>query len=117
MFQLTRKICQTCKEEQKLTDEQIQALGVSDEMLKDITSFSGRGCNECNNTGLSGRTGIFEVMPITRAIEQMILQNASETEIRDQAVKEGMLTLRTAAVDKMKQGFISLDEVFAVTSG
>ncbi|UCD95146.1 MAG: Flp pilus assembly complex ATPase component TadA, partial [Candidatus Zixiibacteriota bacterium] len=70
---MTRKICQTCKEEQKLTDEQIQALNLPEPMLKDITSYTGRGCNECNNTGLSGRTGVFEVMPITRAIEQMIL--------------------------------------------
>jgi type IV pilus assembly protein PilB len=113
---MTRKICQTCKEEQMLTDEQIQALGVPDSMLKDIKAFTSRGCNDCNNTGLSGRTGVFEVMPLTRTIEQMILQNASEADLRDQAVKEGMLTLRMAAVDKMKQGLISLDEVFAVTS-
>jgi len=113
---MTRKICQGCKQEYKLTDEQIKALHVPDTMLKDLKAFKGAGCSECNNTGLSGRSGIFEVMPITRSIEQMILARASEADLRDQAVKEGMLTLRMAAVDKMKNGLISIDEVFAVTS-
>jgi type IV pilus assembly protein PilB len=113
---MTRKICQSCKEEEKLTDEQIEALGVPDFMLKDLKAYKGIGCSDCNNTGLSGRTGIFEVMPITRKLEQMILANASESELRDQAVKEGMLTLRMAAVDKMTKGIISINELFATTS-
>ena len=113
---MTRKICQICKEEISLTQEQIEALGVPEAMLKDLKAFKGRGCNECNNTGLSGRTGIFEVMPISHNIERMILAGASENELRDQAIKEGMLTLRMAAVDKMINGAISVEEVFATTS-
>lgn len=113
---MTRKICNGCKEEYKLTDEQIEALNVPEAILKDVKAFRGRGCSECNGSGLAGRTGIYEVMPVTRDIERMILANAPESEIRDQAVKEGMLTLRMAAVDKMKSGMISIDEVFAVTS-
>ncbi|PKK84849.1 MAG: type IV-A pilus assembly ATPase PilB [candidate division Zixibacteria bacterium HGW-Zixibacteria-1] len=113
---MTRKICNGCREEYKLTDEQIEALHVPDELLKDIKAFRGKGCSECNGSGLSGRAGIFEVMPITREIERMILANAPESELRDQAIKEGMLTLRMAAVAKMKLGSISIEEVFAVTS-
>ncbi|HDL03955.1 MAG TPA: type IV-A pilus assembly ATPase PilB [candidate division Zixibacteria bacterium] len=113
---MTRKICNNCKEEYQLTDEQISSLNVPDEILKDVKAFRGKGCSDCNNSGLSGRTGIYEVMPISRKIEQMILANASENELRDQAVKEGMLTLRMAAVDKMKSGIISIEEVFAATS-
>ncbi|MEW5923777.1 MAG: type IV-A pilus assembly ATPase PilB [Candidatus Zixiibacteriota bacterium] len=113
---MTRKICNGCKEEIKLTGEQIEALKVPESMLKDVKAFRGRGCNECNGSGLAGRTGIYEVMPITRDIERMILSTAPESEIRDQAIKEGMLTLRMAAVTKMKSGMISIDEVFAVTS-
>jgi len=81
-----------------------------------LRAFKGKGCNECNNTGMAGRNGIYEVMPITPAIEQMILARASDTEIRNQAIKEGMLTLRMAAVDKMKNGITTVDEVFAITS-
>jgi len=113
---MTRKICQVCKEEVSLTDDQIEALGVPDEMLKNLKAFKGKGCNECNNTGLSGRTGIYEVMPVTHKIERMILSNASENDLREQAISDGMLTLRMAAVDKMVDGLISVEEVFATTS-
>jgi len=113
---MTRKICQNCKQEEKLTDEQIEALHVPETLTKGLTAFRGKGCNECNDTGLSGRTGIYEVMKISHEIERMILAGASENELRDQAIKEGMLTLRMAAVDKLRQGLISIDEVFAVTS-
>jgi type IV pilus assembly protein PilB len=113
---MTRKICQVCKEEISLKEEQIEALAVPNEMLKNLKAFKGKGCNECNNTGLSGRTGIYEVMPISHKIERMILANASESDLRDQAVADGMLTLRMAAVDKMIKGIISVEEVFATTS-
>jgi type IV pilus assembly protein PilB len=113
---MTRKICQVCKEEVSLKDEQIEALGVPPEMTKNLKAFKGKGCNECNNTGLSGRTGIYEVMPISHQIERMILANASESDLRDQAIADGMLTLRMAAVDKMINGLISVEEVFATTS-
>nr|MBN2276711.1 type IV-A pilus assembly ATPase PilB [candidate division Zixibacteria bacterium] len=113
---MTRKICQACKVEQKLTEEQLQALHVPDEMLKGLVAYRGQGCSECNNTGLSGRSGIYEVMNVSHDVERMILANASENELREQAIKDGMLTLRMAAVDKLRQGLISIDEVFAVTS-
>ncbi|MCX6827015.1 MAG: type IV-A pilus assembly ATPase PilB [candidate division Zixibacteria bacterium] len=113
---MVRKICQTCKEPVALTGEQIAAFNIPDFMLKDLKAFRGKGCNDCNNTGVTGRTGIFEVMPITPTIERMILASASDTEIRDQAVKEGMSTLRMSAVNKMKKGMVSIEEVFATTS-
>lgn len=113
---MVRKICQTCKEEHALTEEQVQAINVPESLMKNLKAFKGRGCNECNNTGLAGRTGIYEVMPITPAIEHLILSSASDTQIREQAIKEGMFTLRMAAVEKMNQGLITIDEVFGVTS-
>jgi len=113
---MVRKICQSCKEEHALTEEQIQAISVPEFLIKSFKAFRGRGCNECNNTGLAGRTGIYEVMPITPAIEHLILSSASDTQIREQAIKEGMFTLRMAAVEKMNQGLITIDEVFGVTS-
>jgi len=79
---MVRKVCATCREEHHLTDEQIAALNVPEFLSKDLKAFKGRGCNECGNTGQSGRTGIYEVMPVTPAIEQMILSSATDTEIR-----------------------------------
>ena len=114
---MMRTICQSCKEEVNLTKEQVESLQVPEELLRNIRAFKGKGCAECNETGLSGRTGIFEVMPVTAAIESLILAKATDTEIRKTAIAEGMFSLRMCAVEKMKAGLASIDEVFAVTSG
>src|SRR5690606_26327745 len=110
-----KKICSKCKEEINLTEEQVESLRVPQELLRNIRAFRGKGCNSCGGTGKSGRTGIYEVLPITPGIERAILERKSDTEIREIAVAEGMFTLRMGAVDKMKQGFVSLEEVFAVS--
>ncbi len=115
---MCRKICSSCKEEVNLTAEQVEGLGdMPKELMRNIRAFKGRGCRDCNNTGKSGRTGIFEVMPITPEIEKLILEKASDTEIKRVALEQGMYSLRMCAVEKMKAGTISIDEVFAVSSG
>ena len=110
---MTRKICENCRREVTISEEHLAALDLSEEERKDLKIYAGAGCPECNQTGLSGRTGIFEVMPISPAIERLILDNASVEEIRHQAVVEGMETLRTAAIKKMKKGEIPLEQVLA----
>jgi type IV pilus assembly protein PilB len=112
---MVRKICQACKEEVNLTPQQVESLGVPKELLRNIRAFRGVGCRECNNTGKAGRTGIFEVMPVSPTIERLILDKATDTEIRQAAIEEGMFSLRMSAVEKMKQGLIDIDEVFSVT--
>jgi type IV pilus assembly protein PilB len=62
---------------------------------------------------MSGRTGIFEVMPITPALERMILEKATTPDIRAQAIKEGMLTLRQAAIEKLRRGITNVQEVMS----
>jgi type IV pilus assembly protein PilB len=113
---MTRMICQNCKEEVNLTPEQVKSLNVPQELLRNLRAFRGRGCKECGGTGRSGRIGVFEVMPITPAIEELILAKASDSAIRQKALEESMFSLRMAAVEKMKNGIISIDEVFAVTA-
>jgi len=113
---MSRKICQSCKEEFQLTEEEIVNLDVPEDMHKDLKAFKAPGCPDCNETGKSGRTGIYEVMPISSELERMILASASEDELRQQAIKDGMHTLRMAAVNKMINGSISYDEVIAITS-
>ncbi len=114
---MTRKLCPACRRPYTLTDEDVESLGVPDEVITTRDVYEAPGCESCNNTGQSGRTGIYEVMPISAPIEQMILDKSTDVEIGAQAVKEGMLTLRMAAIDKMMQGMIGMKEVFAVTSG
>lgn len=113
---MIRKICSSCKHEVSVTDEHLEKLALEPGEIADLKIFEGVGCSDCNQTGMSGRTGIFEVMPVTTAIERMILEDASVEQIRQQAVKEGMMTLRMAAIDKMKNGIIPLEQVLAESS-
>ncbi len=113
---MARKICQSCKEEINLTQQQVESLNAPKELMRNIRAFRGVGCRECNDTGKAGRTGVFEVMPISPQIEKLILEKAADTEIRQAAIEEGMFSLRMSAIEKMKQGLIDLDEVFAVST-
>jgi len=113
---MVRKVCPNCKQEVKIPPETLEMLGLAEDEIKDIKIYQGKGCSECNNTGYSGRTGIFEVMPVSPAIERMILSKASSVEIRQQALAEGMLTLRAAALEKLKQGITTVGEVLSVTA-
>jgi type IV pilus assembly protein PilB len=74
-----------------------------------------RGCPQCNGSGYRGRTGIYQVMPVSAAIEALILNQASTTEIAAQAQREGVLTLRQSGLQKVRAGLVSLDEILATT--
>jgi type IV pilus assembly protein PilB len=113
---MVRKICPNCKREAKVLPETLQMLGLSENEIKEIKVYEGNGCAECNNTGFSGRTGIFEVMPISPEIEKMIIAKASNPDIKQQAITEGMLPLRWAALEKLKKGITTVAEVLAVTA-
>jgi len=113
---MVKKICQKCKQEINLTAEQVDSLKASPELLKGLRAFKGKGCSACSDTGKAGRIGIFEVMPLTPAIENLVLKQAADSEIRQVALEEGMFSLRMAAIDKLKHGMIDIDEVFAVTT-
>jgi len=113
---MMRKICQKCKEEVNLSPEQVESLEVPPELVRGIRAYRGRGCPDCNDTGLSGRTGVFEVMMVTPAIERLILKQAPDSDIRRTALEEGMFGLRMCAVEKMKAGIVSIEEVFRCTT-
>ena len=113
---MVRKICQFCKVEVPTTKEVLLKLGVPESEVGTFKVYEGKGCQECGQTGYSGRNGIFEAMPITPAIEEMILKQASTAALREQAIKEGMLTLRTAGLMKIKRGLTSVEEVLAESS-
>jgi type IV pilus assembly protein PilB len=113
---IVRKICNHCREEVSVDPETWEMLGIDEEQRMDFKIYRGKGCQECNNTGYSGRIGIFEVMPVTRDVERMILSKASSQDLKDQAKDEGMLTLRDAAIEKLKKGITSVEEVLAATT-
>ncbi len=108
---LIRRICKNCKQPTVLHPEVIEELGLSEEEAQDLVVHEGAGCVDCNNTGYKGREGIYEVMPISPAVRDMILDRAPTSEIRSLAIQEGMLTLRAHALGKLKSGITSVEEV------
>jgi type IV pilus assembly protein PilB len=74
------------------------------------------GCDRCKGSGYKGRIGIYEVMPVTEAIQHLILKNASSIEIAEQAQREGVKNLRQSGLLKVKQGVTSLEEVLGCTN-
>ncbi|MBN1503442.1 MAG: type IV-A pilus assembly ATPase PilB [Candidatus Eisenbacteria bacterium] len=113
---LLRRICLHCKEEVKLHPEIVRELGMTEEEVHDHVFYEGKGCIECNNTGYKGRQGAFEVMPVTPAIRDLILDRAPTSEILNQARAEGMLTLREDALMKLKKGLTTAEEVLKETA-
>lgn len=112
---LVRKICQNCKEEEKIPSQTLTDIGFSKDEAETIRCYRGRGCEVCNNTGYKGRTAIYEVMPMRDEIKKTILEGASAIEIKRMAVKFGMKTLRMSGLTKIKEGVSSMEEVVRVT--
>ncbi|MFH1010912.1 MAG: type IV-A pilus assembly ATPase PilB [bacterium] len=112
---LMRKICLKCREPVQIHPEALREVGIDADKMAGKTFYHGRGCMECNNSGYKGRTGIYEVTPISNAMRVLILENASMKDIEDLAVKEGMLTLRMGALRKFEEGITTVEEVLRVT--
>jgi type IV pilus assembly protein PilB len=113
---LIRRICKECKAEHQYTDPELAALGTDLERLKKLTFMKGTGCDTCSGTGYKGRAGLYEVMALSPELRRMILRGASVVEIRDQAVTEGMLTLRMDGMKKIERGVTTLEEVVKETA-
>ena len=112
---LIRKLCPFCKEPMEKNPQALESAGLTLEDVQGDELFSAVGCNECNGTGYKGRSGVYEVLTMTEAMQEMVLNNASANEIRDLALAEGMVTMRQSGVTKFRQGLTSLEEVLRVT--
>jgi type II secretory ATPase GspE/PulE/Tfp pilus assembly ATPase PilB-like protein len=107
---MVRRICVNCKTPYEPSAEEQEIL---QEELKEniITLYRGTGCNLCANTGFRGRTGIFELLTMSEAIRKMLRGNASSTEIKEQAISEGMLTMKRDGMLKVRDGTTTIGEV------
>ena len=113
---LVRRICTDCKTEYKYNAEELSALGISESEATGITFYRGEGCDTCGETGYKGRQGLYEVMAMSPEVRRMVLRGASAAELKDQAVEEGMLTLRMDGIVKVKRGITTLEEVVKETA-
>jgi len=98
---LVRRICPSCKTEYAPEPELLEQLNIG--AHKNPKFYRGTGCVTCNGTGFLGRTGLFEMLNLTRAIRSLVLRNASTVDIQEKAMEEGMFTLRQAGIDSVQR--------------
>lgn len=112
---LARKICQNCKAEQTVSETALLKIGFTPDKLKNVKCYMGTGCPECNNTGYKGRIALYEVMPVKDEIKELILQGASASDIKKEAIRLGMSTLRQSGIKKVMDGVTTIEELLRVT--
>jgi type IV pilus assembly protein PilB len=113
---LVRRVCSACKQTVVYNEELLKELQMGPEDAAKGTFFEGAGCVDCNNTGYKGRQGVYEVMPMTSRLRELVLERSSANEIKKQAIAEGMLTLRRDAIEKLKRGLTTAEEVLKETA-
>lgn len=113
---LARRLCKHCRVDAKIPDEELLKEGFKKEELGQLKLYeaSEEGCEHCTN-GYKGRVGIYQVMPVTEAIGHIIMEGGNAKDIEKQAEKEGVIDLREAGLNKMRQGLLNLTEVNRVT--
>jgi type IV pilus assembly protein PilB len=114
---LARRICQQCKEVEKIPVAALIKLGFSDEEAAKLTCHKGKGCPTCNNTGYKGRVALYEVMPVKDELKELILEGASSAELKRAAIRLGMKSLRMSGLTKAAEGVTTIDEVLRVSFG
>ncbi len=112
---LVRKVCSECRIPTTLSEQAFIDLGVKPEEFQNIHLYKGTGCKNCNHTGFKGRIAVYEVMPLNANLKELILKGASSTDLKKEAMKCGMSTLRSSAINKMKQGLTTVEDVLRIT--
>jgi len=111
---LVRRLCMLCRAPAKLSASALRQAGLPSTDTTEYRVFTPQGCPACHK-GFKGRTGIFEVMPVSTALQDLIVQEADSLRLERQARQDGMHSLREAGLRKVIAGETSLDEVLAAT--
>jgi type IV pilus assembly protein PilB len=113
---LARKICEDCKAEIEADLPTLIQAGFDEQLAKSARLFRGAGCRTCNGTGYRGRLALYEVMPFTERLKEMVQNGASTAEIKTQMIRDGIPSLRMAGIKKIAEGMTTVDEVVRVTA-
>lgn len=108
---LVRRVCSECRFEEESPPELLLDMGVREEEIGTFACYRGRGCPVCNDTGYRGRIALYEVMPMHEQLRELVLMGASTAEVKREAIRLGMLTLRRSGINKLKLGVTSVEEV------
>jgi len=112
---LARRLCDNCKEVRDIPREALEKEGFEAEDIENgLTIFGPKGCKNCND-GYKGRIGIFQVMEVSETMGRIIMEGGNAMQIADQAASEGVIDLRRAGLNKVKDGVTSLEEINRVT--
>ncbi len=112
---LARRLCPQCRKRVELPHAALLQVGFHEEEIPRLRIYGPGGCDACND-GYKGRVGIYQVMPMTPAIAQIILRGGNATEIAEQARKDGVFDLRQSGLRKVREGITSLEEIERVTN-
>lgn len=113
---LARKICVDCKQPVDVSESALTDIQVKPEDVGTFQVYKGQGCATCSDTGYKGRVAVYEVMDFTEELKEFVINGASSAEIKAEAVRLGMQTLRMAAVNKLKEGLTTIEEVSRVSA-
>jgi len=114
---LARRVCPECKEaDPEVSVQDLVDAGMEEDEAKGIEPAKGAGCGNCSDTGYKGRIAVYEVMVMTDELKEFVLNGASATEIKREAIRGGMVTLRRSALNKLHDQSITLSEVFRVST-
>ena len=112
---LARSICSKCREPYELPAQALVDMGVPVEEAAPIHTWKGKGCSHCGDTGYRGRTALYEVMRVTDELRELVLAGGSASELKQQAIADGMVTLRQSGITKISAGETTVEEVMRVT--
>jgi type IV pilus assembly protein PilB len=114
---LARRVCEECREvDVEVTSEMIEKAGLDPEEAKALQPVRGRGCSRCADTGYKGRIALYEVMELTDELKEFVLNGASAAELKREAIRQGMWTLRRSALNLLTEGATTLSEVLRVSA-
>ncbi|MCL5965738.1 MAG: type IV-A pilus assembly ATPase PilB [Deltaproteobacteria bacterium] len=113
---LARRVCTSCKEPVAIPPKALVDAGMKPDRIKHTKPAKGKGCDNCNGTGFRGRVALYEVMPIKEEIKDLILRGGSALDIKREAARLGMKTLRQSGLTKLEEGVTTLEEVLRVTA-
>jgi len=114
---LARRVCEACKEpDADVTTQALIDAGMDEAEAKGVQPVKGRGCGKCSDTGYKGRLAVYEIMVLGEELKEFVLNGASAAEIKREAIRLGMCTLRRSVLNKVREGTTTLKEVFRVSA-
>ncbi|HEU4613974.1 MAG TPA: ATPase, T2SS/T4P/T4SS family, partial [Kofleriaceae bacterium] len=112
---LARRICNDCKVPAETHPDALLKMGMTEEQIRTGQIMKGKGCGTCSNTGYKGRVALYEVMPFTDPLKELVLQGASAAELKAEMIRGGTQSLRLAGIQKILEGVTTPEEVLRTT--